>query len=1775
MVDLPALNTEMAYVNDVFSRAEHPLDLVNPVNYGAAVVDAAVSPLNLVLPNSLKFDTVIPDSLAGYHRRRGAFDAMTGIATVFTGVGLGTKASKLGGFADRVVASAGGGARVRGTLFADTGALAAYDDAIMTAMSARANAVALTGRTTPNVGLTGPLDEGAATLRTLTGADTYEGAAQWASRLSKKNGLKEALHQEAAIFLLGSQNEFLFPEDAGFAATIGLAAGGAALGVGVSELMRRTATRKTMATIGRAAGVTANEARASGRILTENAGAAGIVGEEWVNQGAAVYGAVALSELERNVDLIVQQGGGALSKTAVMDEIANLRLAYKASGVEATKAQFKNRLANKVLRNGVEGMPGVSREMADGPAAFSVWDRLQQNDTLIGALAELGDTGYLTRWHAIASKLDDDYAAADGVLQKALKGGDPEAVAAAQSKVDNVRTSQRTLGAVRPAVIEPYAVANTNPARRTPHWETPGGTAPVIDQSWGVQHKFGGLGIANNGMPVRVGKQGQAAIVDDLASLNFSEMTEFYTLLGKRASENMTSLSSKILGEFVKTPAEGLGHMPFPVLDAIAEGRFTVPEGLVGNPKLQQLQQAANDGTLMNEALAQKLDWWRANKAGGEEFGASMLDLMDAEKALNLRLTDKAGNPNVLGHAFEAFAEAGGNVSARTFMLDASGNANAGFDRLFDMGIGKSGGGHLGVAEALRADFTAGLKGIKAFDLHKPGQAGVGALYHRVDVPTDGEFALAKLSALRDADRITELTNSDSMLVQSMAQAWAEDPQALAMANDVVSLFDDINTRGNTLQQTQNQHRFQRAIQGAVIIEKSIANAHDAAVQAVLEPLAANVRSALQSPKWAQIAPQIANAHQAVSRGAALTEEVYRVGLNEIDLSRPGARRMLDELGELAGAPDEGDVWHMFDVSIAANQGRYVPIALTDEAASLLNQYADASNQVFRAVNSIRRSAGQLPLEKLKGHMPVMNFARYKLRYVQDAQTGRVVGFVKGRTDAEAEKLLREAMQSMQDRAVRKGGSGDAPRFMEATVSEIKQYYDAIDEVFLNNLRDFSGVKQGGTAGGRNADFRLDVSTDLAEDMMIALRNSFEDVKRRATAALFAPQMNEVRMLKRRIGTDGTRTQQQQWFTAVDQWQNTLLGDNRLPADSLAKKTHALAEDLLNSMMGAAAEATPYIWRALSNKTNGFATPAEARYAEQVMANFDPIGAVVKREDLAKYLKVDTAVDPYRAAKGLQMANRATAAALLKIANVAHPILNYAGVVVTTPAVLNAMKRMTDESVDAWKLRVGPMADYMDDDAGIATVNSAKLLTEGFHMMMHEPGVLAEANRRGMIEANMLEELNKLNNLRPNKFVDGVEYVAKHGDFINRWLTPLTEKVTGKELSAYTISERSETGSRAWVHMMGYALAKRGGVTNESARHNFAHYFANQNIANYSPNLRGQAFRGMAGIPFGLFQSYSINVYQRLFNYIGDGNKRALAVQAATQAGMFGISGLPGWDQLNAMYFPQRDVDAGDRGANLNERIYNGFGKGTADLLMAGSLSNLPRLLGGNAINLYTSGDMNLRVGAVPPAFSVMGQTAGMVSEGFKRGAEEIPKIFNGQDFDGDRLLEVIAAHAPMRGYRSLADIMIGERIDKNGNLLVENTRRGTALAARMLGTKEVDELATGQAIYSNAQAMAQRRGDMERLRSQMLRGMRDKTMTEDQLSAFMTKYIASGGRADQWPRWLNYTAEKAGLTRGDRMLEQLIGKSGEIYPHQLTAAHRLESAGVKPSEEMLARAQQ
>ena len=1726
-------------------------------NTGVRVLDSTAASAYSLLPFTDGTESFAPESWQNYHRNRATYDTITAIPMLFTAVGLANRGLKVTGSLANFARSAGMSPQLAGKLFTDLDTVREVDTLMGAArLKTSTSVAALTGRTVPGFDMTAQTG-----ARLAKYGKTYAEVARNNNVRRTVEAIKEGVGQELAIFSFMNANEFLYPENGTAFSNLLFAGAGVGLNVGIEHAVGRAAIRSAISAAGRSGAEAALATQQ--RMFTEGQAVKGVVGEEWQTAAASLFSESYLENLERAAPHIAAQSDGLVSQDLIMSAYRDLKKAAGENLQSAYTTMFANRSANETLRSGFGNNAAVSRAMpGEKLAAREMAERGRKNIANTIGLAELVDNEAAARAGSIYTAMEKR----ERDLQYALKKAtDPKEVAQIEADLVKLNAERKAFAQFRVGTIEPSGVVNFSETRKAPAWETSVRNLDVRNSADSVAlggSVPGGRQVhltVNGTLEIREGfgplmKRTPVSATD----LNYDEITALQMLVGKVTKSGNKSWTERFWQNFAADPNMKVADLPFPVLDALTKGKLQLPTGALA-PKLVQLKGMIDGGQVQNAALAAKLEWAKKQLMGGgaDTIQLSSLDAFDFEKALNLGLTTKTGGENGLMAAIRAYANDQSGATAAQLL--AGQNANEGLDRLLEMGMGYMGHGKMAARDLVEQDFFDGLRAGDNLDAHEK-IGGIGAIYHRIDLPSDTEMQVAKIAALRNNFRLERLGQSQNNLVKATIGAVLENDVALrGVKEGVYSLIEGATSGRNALAQTTFATRFSAVHQHAHAIGQRAQKAVDRYTAARLEPILRRVKALYASPQRSRVFAEFSAGQSLVSRGASLTDQYWKPGLNELDMSRPGAKHMLKMLGDLKGAPADGDPWHVFDLSIAANEGRYVPVEISDEAASLMNQWTDISYEILEGINTLRNVNGLPEIDMLYGHMPVMDANRYEWRFIQDVNTGRVTGSVRAKTAAEADRLQTEAIARLNEL-----GTGN---YAAKDVKDIADYHDAIDSTFLFRLNDYSGIKQTGASTGRSADFRLDISGDLFEEMAISVRNTFGDIKDRTITAYMSDVMSTAQMMNRKMkGAYGSKAGPKAVHTPVETFMNLLLASDRHPPDSLVRKGHDYVESVLNATIGKMADALPQAWRVVDDYLHGNAdrlSKSEQALAEQALANYKPMSHLAADPNLRQYLKIGSDVDPYRAAKTLQVANRAVASMFLKIANIMHPILNTLGIAATLPAVSRQMLRQAGESEADFLRRAGPMSDYLDADK--ATISPHKLLQEAWHLFWHSPDDYAKAAELGYLEANMLEELNKLNNLKPSGFMDAMEKLAKYSDFINTPYNAMMKR-SGRAVSAPTLSERSEVFTRAIAHMAGLAIVKNAGrPMTEEAQHAFAYWFANQNIADFAPNIRGEVFRGTGGIPFGLFQSYSINMLQRLFGYVENRQHRALAIQMFTQTAIFGAQGLPGWEVMNSYFHNLPDNKADERGAtSLNERVYAAFGKGMGDLLMTGTVSNLPKLLGAESgINLWSSGDMNPRNPlSMPPAVSGFSQAFQGVVEGIKAGADEVSKFGTDKPSDPGRFLEIVSNYHLIRGHKSLADVVLGYKTDRRGNLVLDDTRAPAALLSRALGTKLTDELLLSGAYQENAAAQSQRVEKFAKIRRSMLGALRDGELTPEAASAYMMDYLLEGGQEKEWKQFLNYSIEMANDEKAARALGLLMDKGGMIFGYRVPKVERLLNAG-------------
>lgn len=513
--------------------------------------------------------------------------------------------------------------------------------------------------------------------------------------------------------------------------------------------------------------------------------------------------------------------------------------------------------------------------------------------------------------------------------------------------------------------------------------------------------------------------------------------------------------------------------------------------------------------------------------------------------------------------------------------------------------------------------------------------------------------------------------------------------------------------------------------------------------------------------------------------------------------------------------------------------------------------------------------------------------------------------------------------------------------------------------------------------------------------------------------------------------------------------------------------------------------------------------------------------------------------------------SRFTSAWMLRMFEPAAAMMNMAGVVNTMPAVMRSFAIRAGESTEEYAARIGHSATLFTkpDGSPHGVVDMAKVMARGMRDSLKPDDWMkafqAETRSQGLRDGTMYEFQKQL---------ASIESVSQAKAFFVG--NPKSKnKFMQKGLVGWSsiLTDSSENFSRAISLDVGARLARDLGITDVQKAIPFAHDLANRMIANYSPHNRPEIFQGVLGTPFGLFQSYMQNFYERMFRYIEVGDYRTAAIQSATQGTLFGLVTIPGMDKAQELFF-----NASDGETSPYDSLIGKFGPDAGDLLMAGTLSNIPKLFGGEAMALYSRGDTAARLPGFsqPAAFAVVSKVKNGVTDALALFSERQPQVTSQQ------VGEILSNMIPNRPIAGMVESLMagGKDTDSYGQLVTENLNWMES-TYRMMGIRSLRQSKDLESYYLNKQQMEIKAGQDEVLRE----GSRSliRARGEEALPELFEAYIQNGGDERNFTRWYRDNYVAATETRSSRMLDKLMND-----PDKMGMVNRLLENEVGVQEE-------
>ena len=388
--------------------------------------------------------------------------------------------------------------------------------------------------------------------------------------------------------------------------------------------------------------------------------------------------------------------------------------------------------------------------------------------------------------------------------------------------------------------------------------------------------------------------------------------------------------------------------------------------------------------------------------------------------------------------------------------------------------------------------------------------------------------------------------------------------------------------------------------------------------------------------------------------------------------------------------------------------------------------------------------------------------------------------------------------------------------------------------------------------------------------------------------------------------------------------------------------------------------------------------------------------------------------------RGIRNADPIAAGRLSELAEVKVPGTED-GILAPTKLINNALRNFLDRPdlvsqyrADGFITDSLTAARGMIDDLAIRGTETPKGLAKRLHAAAEKAKKLQDTNRGTKYAASVL------NPLRLNQFTED----------LNRFIAADIARQIGE-------------------------VAVDAGIATAREAKAIQNTFVNRTQVNLLRSQRPMAFQGPVGMAMGLFQSYQFNLMQQLFRYVEPGQRKSAAMLAGLQTSIYGLNGLPGFDELN------KYVIGSARGNHENEDMYTSIFRAAGDVapwLLYGAPSNILNT------NLYVRGDLTPQHPSILPSspldFPVIAKTGQ-----FFGNLKQVLSNMSGGLGIWESLVTGLEHNSINRPLVGLAQVMRAATngghvvaTDRSGNLLSSNDLMSLTSLSRLAGGKPLDE---------------------------------------------------------------------------------------------------------------------
>lgn len=386
-----------------------------------------------------------------------------------------------------------------------------------------------------------------------------------------------------------------------------------------------------------------------------------------------------------------------------------------------------------------------------------------------------------------------------------------------------------------------------------------------------------------------------------------------------------------------------------------------------------------------------------------------------------------------------------------------------------------------------------------------------------------------------------------------------------------------------------------------------------------------------------------------------------------------------------------------------------------------------------------------------------------------------------------------------------------------------------------------------------------------------------------------------------------------------------------------------------------------------------------------------------------------------------------------------------------------------------------------------------------------------------------------------NKLTKAFEAAKSLGNLGEKWTGNKLVEQMNRFMAADIMRQITDVGVEA-------------GIISKSEANIYINTFVNRTQVNLNSAQRPLAFQGPIGMAIGLFQSYQFNLMQQAFRYIAPGARRDGAMLLGMQGSIYGMNGLPGFQQFNEHIIGQ--AYGNHEHNDIYSKIYGNGNYDLANFLLYGLPSNLLRT------NLYSRGDITPQHPTILPGsiseipfvgkFSQFLGNLKQVGSDIAAGAGIWNSVLSGLEHNSiNRPLAGIAQ--TLRAFGDGSGKVYST--SSHGDLLSANDLFSLTTLSRLAGGRPLDESIARDNMYrmqAYQKADTLKRADMQDTLTRAFNG----GYGNPDVDKFFTDYLASGGKQAGFNRWMM----KAYVNSNTSQTEQMKMNLSSPYSQKLQA---------------------